>query len=107
MTAARQLTRDQILALPPTVNLVTLAECLGLSEPTIRACHRSGELDRLGIKINKLGAQHRVITSSVWDYLGISLPARASTESAGGNGAGRRKPTAPALRAVADGEGGP
>ena len=100
MTAARQLSRAEILALPPACTLADLAGCLGLSEPVVRDLNRGGELAALGIKVSKLGAQHRVITSSVWDYLGISPDACASTESAGRNGAGQRRPAAPALRAV-------
>jgi hypothetical protein len=94
--STRQLTREQILALPPAISLVTLAECLSRSEPVIRAALRAGELERLGIKVNKLGAKYLVVTSSVWDYLGITPPDRASTVPPGGNDAGRRKATAPA-----------
>ena len=87
---ARQLTREQILDLPPVITLTTLAKCLGVSEPTVRACHRSGELERLGIKVNKLGQQWRVITATVWKYLG--LPESASTTPAMRAGAGQAQP---------------
>ncbi len=72
MSAAGQYTRAEILTLPPAISLAQLARCLGVSEPTVRASHRSGELDRLGIRVNRLGAQHRVITSTVWDHLGLA-----------------------------------
>ncbi|MGP8000169.1 MAG: hypothetical protein ACLPKI_23060 [Streptosporangiaceae bacterium] len=96
---ARQLTKDQILTLPPVITLATLGECLGVSEPTIRACHRSGELERLGIKINRLGLQWRVITATVWQYLG--LPESATTAPAPHVGNGQGKPAGPPLREMA------
>ncbi len=68
---ARQLRDKEILTLPPTINLATLAQCLGVSEPTIRASHRNGELAALGIRVNRLGAQYRVVTATVRAYLGI------------------------------------
>ena len=67
----RQLSGKEILTLPPTISLATLARCLGVSEPTIRASHRSGELAALGIRVNRLGAQYRVVTATVWAYLGM------------------------------------
>ena len=72
MTTAAQLTRAQVLALPPVITLATLAQALGVSEPVIRAARKSGELDRLGIKVTRLGVQWRVVTSTVWTYLGLS-----------------------------------
>ena len=98
MTAARQLSRAEILALPPACTLADLAGCLGLSEPVVRGLNASGELAALGIRVNKLGAQHRVITSSVLGYLGLANG--ASTVPAGRNGAGQRGPAASALRSV-------
>ena len=98
MTAARQLSRDEILALPPTISLVTLWECFGVSEPTIRAAQRKGELERLGIKINKLGQQWRVVTSTVLEYLGLADG--ASTAPSPGEPAGQRSPASPALKSV-------
>jgi hypothetical protein len=86
---ARQLPREQILDLPPVITLTTLAECLGVSEPTVRACHRNGDLERLGIKVSKLGQQWRVITATVWKYLG--LPDNASTVPTPGIGTGQGK----------------
>jgi hypothetical protein len=72
------LSRAETLALPPTHGLSTLGQVFGVSEPTIRAQHRSGELERLGIKVVKLGAQYRVITSTVWAFLGIGPDVQAS-----------------------------
>jgi hypothetical protein len=98
MTAARRYTREQILALPPSSTLADLAACFGVSEPVIRRALVSGELAALGIKVNKLGAQHRVVTASVLAYLGLADG--ASTAPASRAGAGQRGPAAPALRSV-------
>jgi hypothetical protein len=70
--SARQLSRREILGLPPTMSLATLAMCMGKSEPTIRKAHRSGELAAAGIRANKIGSTYVVITASVWDCLGLS-----------------------------------
>ena len=66
------------MALPPVITLAQLARALGLSEPTIRTLNRNGELERLGIRVNRLGAQYRAVTASVWSYLGLSAGANAS-----------------------------
>lgn len=40
MTTSARMTREQILALPPTITLAELARALDVSEPTVRAAHR-------------------------------------------------------------------
>jgi hypothetical protein len=65
------MSRAKIAALPPTIDLPTLGRALGVCEPVIRERARRGELESLGIKVVKLGAQYRVITASVWAFLGI------------------------------------
>ena len=75
------MTRAEVLALPPVITLAQLARALGLSEPTIRTLNRNGELERLGIRVNRLGAQYRAVTASVWSYLGLSAGANASVRS--------------------------
>ncbi len=100
MTAARQLTREQILAQPPVISLATLAECLGVSEPVVRRLNASGELAALGIRVNRLGAQWRVVTSTV-----VAYRDRASTVPTPGDGAGQRGPAAHALRLASGGDG--
>jgi hypothetical protein len=69
--AVRQMTRAEILALPPIITLSQLARVLSISEPTVRALHRSGELAALGIRVNRLGVQYRVVTATVLAYLGL------------------------------------
>lgn len=71
--SAKQLSRTEILDLPPVISLRQLGQALGVSEPTVRAAHRSGELERMGIKVNRVGeARICVVTASLWQYLGIT-----------------------------------
>jgi hypothetical protein len=106
VTSRHQLSRDEILALPPASTLADLAGALGVSEPVARVMQRTGQLEALGIRANKMGSQWRVVTSTVWAYLGLEPPERASSVPAGPAGPGPRGPTGPTLRAVAGGEGG-
>ena len=99
MTASARLSREQILALPPAITLSELARAFGISEPTIRSAHRSGQLEAMGIKINRLGSQYRIVTSSVWAYLGLTpgaSPAPAPREDTG-----QRGPATPRVRFLA------
>jgi hypothetical protein len=97
------LSRAEILAWPPTIDLVTLGKALGRSEPTIRAAARSGELEALGIKVVHLGAKYLVVTASVWAFLGIQPDNGtdgASNEAQPRVAARQRHPAASALRPV-------
>ena len=78
MTTSSRLSREQILALPPVITLAQLAQVLDVSEPTVRAAHRRDELEAMGIRVVKLGQQYRVVTSSVWAFLGLTGPAPQS-----------------------------
>lgn len=72
--AVKPLTRTELIKLAetsPTTNLVMLGRALGVSEPVIRERARRGELAALGIRVNRLGAQWRVITADILAYLGI------------------------------------
>jgi hypothetical protein len=101
--SAGQLTREQVLDLPPVVTLATLARALGVSEPTVRAAHRSGELEHLGIKVNRIGVQHRVVTASLHAYLGLDGD---SSALAPGESAGQDRPLSSPLRPVRGGGAG-
>jgi hypothetical protein len=73
--AVKPLTRAEVLALAetsPTTTLVMLGRALGVSEPVIRERARRGELDKLGIRCLRLGAQWRVVTADILLFLGIS-----------------------------------
>jgi hypothetical protein len=91
----KPLTRAEILALPPATDLPTLGRALGLSEPVVRERDRCGELEQLGIKVVQLGAQRKVITASLLEFLGIGDTADgASSEAQPQVAAGQRHPAA-------------
>lgn len=97
----KPLSLSETLALPPTIGLPDLGRALGVSEPVIRAQHRSGELERLGIRVVPLGAQYRVITATLWSFLGIHPDGQASgadSEEPPRIGAGQRGPTGSVMR---------
>lgn len=76
------LTRAEVLELAetsPTTTLPMLGRALGVSEPVIRERARRGELDKLGIRCLRLGAQWRVVTADILTFLGITR----DTETAG------------------------
>ena len=68
------LSRAELLALPPVINLATLGRALGLSEPVVRERARRDEFATLGIRVLQLGAQYRVPTADVLRFLGIEVP---------------------------------
>jgi hypothetical protein len=70
--ALRPLTRAELLALPPVVNLVKLGQAFGVSEPVIRERVRRKEIEALGIRVLKLGQQNRVPTEDILRVLGIT-----------------------------------
>jgi hypothetical protein len=101
MTSAKRYSREQIMALDPAITLAELGRCLGVSEPVVRQMRRSGELEQLGIIVNRWGAQWRVVTASVWAYLGLraDFPG-AIPEQQGRDGQGEGRPTGSGLRSV-------
>jgi hypothetical protein len=102
----KPMSRAEILSLPPTMNLPTLGRVLGLSEPTVRERERQGELEALGIKVVRLGAQYKVVTASVLAFLGIDAADGAGSESRPQVAAGQRHPSASALRSAPGDETG-
>lgn len=68
---SQPMSRAELLALPPVVNLVTVGRALGVSEPVIRERARRGELEALGVRCLRLGAQWRVPTADILRLLGI------------------------------------
>ena len=78
--AVKPLTRAEVLELAeasPTTTLPMLGRALGVSEPVIRERARRGELDKLGIRCLRLGAQWRVITADIVTFLGITRDTEA------------------------------
>lgn len=99
MTTSSRLSREQILALPPVITLAQLAQVLDVSEPTVRAAHRRDELEAMGIRVVKLGQQWRVVTSSVWAFLGLTDS--TSNVQPPGEDTGQNGPASHAVRFLA------
>ncbi|MDP9428662.1 MAG: helix-turn-helix domain-containing protein [Actinomycetota bacterium] len=61
--------RDELLALPASVDLVTAAKALGIGRTTAYQLARSGELP---VPVLRLGVRYRVPTAALLHVLGIS-----------------------------------
>ena len=72
MTTRPPLTRAELLALPATINLPTLARALGIGECGIRERVRRGEEIAPGVRVLRQGVQYRVPTEDVLALLGIT-----------------------------------
>lgn len=72
MTVRPALTRAEVLALPPTMNLATLARAVGVGEYGTRERARRGEPPVPGVRCLRIGAQYRVPTADVWRVLGLT-----------------------------------
>jgi hypothetical protein len=68
---ALQLTREELLALPPVIDLPTLGRALDVSESVIRERARRGEVEAMGIRVLRLGRQYRIPLADVLAVLGI------------------------------------
>jgi hypothetical protein len=75
-------TAEAIRALGAITDLQTLASIFGCSGWSARKMARSGEWERQGIKIFRIGAHYRVGVQSVLDVLGISSGDLSSAETA-------------------------
>lgn len=73
--------RDELLALPATVDLVTAARALGIGRTSAYQLARAGELP---VPVLRLGARYRVPTAALLSALGVS-----PLESAPGADTGR------------------
>jgi hypothetical protein len=72
MTTRPPLTRAELLALPPVIDLPTLARALGVGEWGIRERARRGEPVASGVRVLRAGVQYRVPTEDVLRMLGIT-----------------------------------
>jgi hypothetical protein len=73
--AVKPATRDELLELArtsPVTNVVMVGRVLAISEPVIREMARNGELQAMGIRVLRLGAQYRVPVADILAVLGIS-----------------------------------
>lgn len=67
----KPLSRAELLALPPATDLPTLGRAFGISEPVARERNLKGDWKALGIRVNRLGLQYRVVTADILRALGI------------------------------------
>jgi Helix-turn-helix domain len=63
-----EMSRAELLALPPTTDLVTAARALGIGRTTAYELARAGEFPT---PILRLGARYRVVTSGLLAALGL------------------------------------
>ena len=71
-TANSKWTAEAIRALGATTDLQTLADIFACSGWSSRKMARTGEWERQGIKIFRIGARYRVGVQSILDVLGCS-----------------------------------
>lgn len=64
-----QLTRDELLALPASIDIVTAARAFGVGRTTAYALARSGKFP---CKVLRAGKAYRVITQDLLRVLGIT-----------------------------------
>ncbi len=62
-------TSEAIRALGPTTDLPTLGSIVGCSRWKAYQMARTGEWEKVGVKIVKLGSRYRVIVPSILDVL--------------------------------------
>ena len=68
----KALSREEVLNLPPAIDLVTAANVLGISRSVAYKLAQSGDFPTT---IHKLGGSYRVPTQPLLDYLGITRDA--------------------------------
>ncbi len=84
-------TPEAIRTLGPTTDLPTLASILDCSRWKAYQMARTGEWDKVGVKIVRLGSRYRVIVASILAVIGHADGAPAVT--------GARTAASPAMRA--------
>jgi predicted DNA-binding transcriptional regulator AlpA len=62
------MSRDELLQLPATIDLVTAARAVGIGRTTAYRLARSGQFP---VPVLRLGARYRVVTSGLLAALGI------------------------------------
>lgn len=63
-----QMTRAELLDLPPAVDLETANRALGLGRTY---GYRLAKLGKYPVRVVRLGNAYRAITSSIWEFLGV------------------------------------
>ncbi|MGW4505803.1 DNA-binding protein [Streptomyces sp. NPDC004436] len=72
-SAAAGMTLEELLALPPTVNVSTAARALGIGVHKAYALIRSGDFP---VRTLPLGGTTRVPAAALWRVLGVEPPGR-------------------------------
>jgi hypothetical protein len=70
----KPLTRDELIELAratPVTDLVTCGRAFGVSEPVIREMARNGALEKMGVRVLRLGAQYRIPVADILAVLGM------------------------------------
>lgn len=70
---ATQMTLEELLALPPTVNVTTAARALGIGVHKAYALIRSGTFP---VRTLSLGSTVKVPTAALWGVLEVAPPTR-------------------------------
>jgi hypothetical protein len=63
------MTRDELLALPPTIDIDTARRPLGLGRTKAYEMRAAGTFP---VKVLQLGCRYRVITADLWALLGVT-----------------------------------
>jgi hypothetical protein len=77
--SARQLNRDEILALPPAIGVKTCAQAFGVHPTTM---YEYLARDDCPLSVLRIGRKIRVRTVSVWRHLGLAPAAPDAREAA-------------------------
>ncbi|MFI9149515.1 DNA-binding protein [Streptomyces sp. NPDC053367] len=67
------MTLEELLALPPTVNVTTAARALGIGVHKAYSLIRNGSFP---VQTLRLGSTVKVPTAALWAVLGVTPPAR-------------------------------
>jgi hypothetical protein len=65
------MTREELLALPVSIDLMTAARALGIGRTLAQGLARSGEFP---VKVLRLGNRYKVVTSDLLALLGVENP---------------------------------
>lgn len=72
-------TAEAIQALGPTTDLPTLGSIFSCSRWKAYQMARTGEWEKVGVKIVRLGSKYRVVVASVLEVLGYTATGQART----------------------------
>lgn len=96
MTRDHRMTVDELLALPPTVDIPTAGSALGLSRTKSYQMFQSGQWPIDDVPVLRLGKRFKVPTAPLLRYLGIERTPHTTDTRASASGGGTTD--APAMR---------